>query len=205
MFVAGPCTNQPRFADGRVADEDTFYQLLVGLLVVHASIGGTIPHFWNDSSSGLAAAVALSLRLCAFRQILLFSVLFLRLPSLAPDLLLRVSLIFFSGKLVLPYPVHKTHTFIPCSENFPPKMARLFLPDDKPRWLHPNTALSSLLSINKNELSSSRRRRTRTNAHRHTHVHCKRMHLWASLSVCKLIKFTYSFHLNRAQTTDEWL
>lgn len=61
MFVAGPCTNQPRFADGRVADEDTFYQLLVGLLVVHASIGGTIPHFWNDcSSSGLAAAAALS-------------------------------------------------------------------------------------------------------------------------------------------------
>lgn len=60
MFVAGPCTNQPRFADGRVADEDTFYQLLVGLLVVHASIGGTIPHFWNDSSSGLAVAAALS-------------------------------------------------------------------------------------------------------------------------------------------------
>lgn len=172
MFVAGPCTNQPRFADGRVADEDTFYQLLVGLLVVHASIGGTIPHFWNDSSSGLAVAAALSKTLRFPANAPLFCIISATSELGSRLAATRVLDFFFSGKLVLPYPVHKTHTFIPCSENFPPKMARLFLPDDKPRWLHPNTALSSLLSINKNELSSSRRRsRTRTNAHRHTHVH----------------------------------
>lgn len=44
MLVASSCTYQTRFANGGVAYEDTFYQLLVGLLVVHASIRpGNIP------------------------------------------------------------------------------------------------------------------------------------------------------------------
>lgn len=50
VLVAGPGANQPRLADGRVADEDTFYQLLVWLFVVHPSMpvgGGRVVGFWS--------------------------------------------------------------------------------------------------------------------------------------------------------------
>lgn len=40
MLVAGPGTDQPRLPDGRISYEDTLYQLLVWLFVVHSSIPG---------------------------------------------------------------------------------------------------------------------------------------------------------------------